>query len=697
MTYPSRAVRSLALGTAAIVATSIFTRQICSSDQVDQQQTARMVAQMIPTFHLSQRPLDDAISAKLVDGYVKELDPQKLYFFQSDVDQFRKSRHQLDDALAAGNVDFAYQVFDVFKQRVVAQCEQAHKYIDAEHDFTLNEEMLSDPADRAWAATPEEMSERWRLWIKRELLEFRLDNKPVEDARRDLHKRYRNLKLIRIDQQQPMDTLETYLTEVAQCFDPHSSYMSPTTWDNFEIQFRLSLDGIGAELRPDDGFTIVHSVVPGGAADKDGRLKPKDKIVGVGQATGDIVDIFEMKLNDVVKMIRGPSGSIVRLQVKPDSGGETQIYQLTRAKIELKAQAVKGEIIDAQARIGRSGRIGVIDVPSFYRDFECFAVGGKDCASAAADVARLLQQFEQDGGVDLIVVDMRSNGGGALAEAIEMSGHFIDQGPVVQIKDERGSIEALRDDTPGVLTNKPVIVICNRLAASASEIFAGVIKDYHRGIVIGDTTTHGKGTVQNLMDVAPGGAFGRLLGNNKQQRGKLKLTIQQFYRVNGDSTQNRGVPSDVVLPSLIDHADLGESFLDNALPFDQIPKSRYSLNPYVTPEVVAVLQQRSEARVAQSKEFQELQTVVGRFLDRKNKKTVSLNEATARKERAKEAADAEAKALMEAAEDDGETAPKAKDDKSVFAKGYYNDEVLNIALDYIGALRGSPTAAKVAK
>jgi carboxyl-terminal processing protease len=306
-------------------------------------------------------------------------------------------------------------------------------------------------------------------------------------------------------------------------------------------------------------------------------------------------------------------------------------------------------------------------------------------------VARVLKEFEQQGGVDVVVVDMRSNGGGALAEAIEMSGHFIDQGPVVQVKDERGSIEALNDEGPGVLTGKPVIVLCNRLAASASEIFAGVIKDYHRGLVIGDTTTHGKGTVQNLMDVAPSQVFGRLLGN--KQRGKLKLTIQQFYRVNGDSTQNRGVRSDVVLPSLIDHADLGESFLDNALPFDQIPKARYSANHLVTPEIVAVLQQKSEERVAQNKDFQELQTVIGRFLERKNRKTVSLNEAVARAERAKETEDAESEALL--GEDEAENGPK--DDAPIFPKNFYNDEVLNVAVDYAGALRGNSTAAASSK
>ena len=684
MKYPSRAARTLVVGLSAVVAASIGARQLCSSDQVDQE-TARLVSQMIPRFHLSQTGIDDKISGMLVDGYVKELDPQKLYFLQADIDAFNQDRSSLDEALKEGNVDFAYRVFDVFKQRVTTQCELAHQLLDTEHDFTVSEEMLADPDDRTWAASQEELNERWRKWIKRELLEFRLDDKPAEEAKADLHKRYRNIKLMRIDQQKPIDTLEIYLTELAQCFDPHSSYMSPNTWEDFEISFRLSLDGIGASLRSDDGYTIVHEIVAGGAADKDGRLKPDDKILGVGQETGDIVDIYEMKLTDVVRMIRGQKGSIVKLRVKPAAGGDTQIYELTRQKIELNDQAVRGEVIETQDRIGRAGRIGVIHVPSFYRDFEG-AQGGGSFKSASADMARVLQEFSKSGGVDCVVIDLRSNGGGALSEAIEMSGHFIDQGPVVQVKDEQGNIKALDDEIPGVLYSGPLVVVCNRLAASASEIFAGVIKDYRRGIIVGDTTTHGKGTVQNLMDVAPAQVF-RIF--QPTERGKLKLTIQQFYRVNGDSTQNLGVRSDVVLPSLLDHADLGESFLEHALPFDQIKPARYSGGRFVNPELVAALQQGSEDRVGRQEEFQELQEVITRYLERKNRKTITLNEAEARAERRAETEDAESEALMGEEEE-----PGSSTEKEVFPQNFYNDELLQVTADYVAALRNPATASK---
>lgn len=684
MKYPSRAARTLVVGLSAVVAASIGARQLCSSDQVDQE-TARLVSQMIPRFHLSQTGIDDKISGMLVDGYVKELDPQKLYFLQADIDAFNQDRSSLDEALKEGNVDFAYRVFDVFKQRVTTQCELAHQLLDTEHDFTVSEEMLADPDDRTWAASQEELNERWRKWIKRELLEFRLDDKPAEEAKADLHKRYRNIKLMRIDQQKPIDTLEIYLTELAQCFDPHSSYMSPNTWEDFEISFRLSLDGIGASLRSDDGYTIVHEIVAGGAADKDGRLKPDDKILGVGQETGDIVDIYEMKLTDVVRMIRGQKGTIVKLRVKPAAGGDTQLYELTRQKIELNDQAVRGEVIETEDRIGRAGRIGVIHVPSFYRDFEG-AQGGGSFKSASADMARVLQEFSQSGGVDCVVIDLRSNGGGALSEAIEMSGHFIDQGPVVQVKDEQGTVKALDDEIPGVLYSGPLVVVCNRLAASASEIFAGVIKDYRRGIIVGDTTTHGKGTVQNLMDVAPAQVF-RIF--QPTERGKLKLTIQQFYRVNGDSTQNLGVRSDVVLPSLLDHADLGESFLEHALPFDQIKPARYSGGRFVNPELVAAVQHSSEDRVAQQEDFQELQDVIARYLERKNRKTITLNEAEARAERRAETEDAESEALMGEEEEPGSSA-----EKEVFPQNFYNDELLQVTVDYVAALRNPATASK---
>jgi carboxyl-terminal processing protease len=570
-------------------------------------------------------------------------------------------------------------VFQVYHQRLTSQLELAHKLIDTPQDFTVEEEMVTDGDAQDWAASQEELNDRWRKRVKYDLLQKKLDDEPDDKAREMLHKRYRNIKRA-IDQTSPAEKLEIYLTAMTTAFDPHSTYMSPQSWEDFEIQLRLSLDGIGAALKADDGYTIVASIVPGGAAARDGRLKVGDKVLGVGQEGGQIEDIYDMKLTEVVRKIRGERGTKVQLQVKPEKGAETLVYEITRDKVELKDSEVKGDIIETSSRVGRSGKIGIVSIPSFYRDFEQAQDGSENFKSAAADVRRVLTEQFKDQQLDALVVDLRGNGGGALSEAIEISGLFIDQGPVVQVKKTGSAPESLDDTDPGVLYRGPLIVLCNRLSASASEIFAGAIKDYHRGIVIGDRTTHGKGTVQNLMDVAPREPF-RIF--NRLDRGKLKLTIQQFYRVNGDSTQNRGVTSDVVLPSLLDQIDEGEAGLDNALPFDKIAPAKYSQNRLVTGDVVAQLQKKSEERVATTDGFKKEEADIHTFLERKNRKTISLNEETLRKER--EATKQAEKEKDEAQGEEGDELKPKDPNAPIFGPGYYNDEVLNIVLDYIEA------------
>ncbi len=651
----------------------------------DDKDTAKLVVQMISRFHLSRPLVDDKASSKLLDLYIKHLDNQKIYFLQSDIDEFSQHRTTLDDELKAGDCSFGYMVFNRYKERMKSQIAVANKWIDAEHDFALDESIVTDPDVQTWAKTQEELDDRWRQRIKFDLLQGRLDNTPVEKTRERLHKRYRNA-ILNINNMGEGEELEFYLTAFTQCFDPHSTYMSPQSWENFQIDLRLSLDGIGAALRSDDGFTIVADIVKGGAASKDGRLKVGDKILGVGQgASGDIEDIYEAKLNDVVRKIRGQRGTIVRLQVKPEAGGENKIYNITRDKVELQERAVRGEIIDTVSRTGRPGRIGVVSLPSFYRDFEGAQGGVENFKSAAKDLEVVLQNFNREG-VDGVIIDLRDNGGGALSEAIEVSGHFIDEGPVVQVKEPNGRVRALDDELQGVLYNGPLVVVCNRLSASASEIFAGVIADYHRGLVIGDTTTHGKGTVQNLMEVATNEPF-RIF--SAKDRGKLKLTIQQFYRVNGDSTQNRGVRSDVVLPSLLDHLDQGEAFLDNALPFDQIQPAAHTDNRLVPPSLVAALQKASEARVTRDKDLEKVNKAITRYLERKSRKTVSLNEATlkAEREQDKEFEDPNAD------KSDDEEFEKKKETE-FFPENGYNKELLNVTLAYIAGLKNQVAAQK---
>ena len=542
--------------------------------------------------------------------------------------------------------------------------------------------MVIDGDQLAWSADATEANERWRKRVKYDLLSLQLDKVSVEDVRKRLHKRYDTVKRAAHDTEDN-EVLEMYLSSMAHCFDPHSSYMSKQTVEDFEIQMRLSLQGIGAALRSEDGVTVVAQIVAGGAAEKDGRLIVGDKITAVGQEEGDFQEIVEMKLNRVVRLIRGDGGTKVRLRVLKATG-ETVVYELTRQTIALTAQEVKGVIIQVGERVpGTKGRVGIINIPSFYRDFGGAQQGKDDFKSTARDVLKVLNDFRTQGGVDAIVVDLRMNGGGALSEAIEVSGLFIDRGPVVQVKEQNGRIKSHDDEEAGVEYSGPLLVLCNRLSASASEIFAAAIKDYGRGIVIGDATTHGKGTVQNVMPVSS--QMFRMLQGSKD-RGSVKLTINQFYRVNGDSTQNRGVESDVVLPSLIDHMDLGESFLENALAFDHIPPAKFASYGYANPQLVAALKEASQKRVAVEPKFQQVAKDIERYLVRKNRKTVSLNEETMKRERDDDKAAKE----VEKEEEENET----KTDKPVFAKTEYNNEVLQIALDYFSQLKAAKTAAR---
>lgn len=680
---PSRAASTLTSAAVLLLATTLLAQQFGATPRPREETIAKLVCQLIEKEHLKHENINDTISQRLVEKFVKELDPNKLYFYQSDIDNLNVYRSKLDDALKQGNVDFAYQTFQLYLRRLDERIAEAEKLIDAQHDFTIDETMVIDSKDLSWATNESELSDRWRKRIKYDLLLQKLEDTKDKEARERLHKRYRTIKRT-MHQFESDDILEMYLSALAACFDPHSGYMSPRSQADFDIVMKLSLEGIGAALKSDDGYTVVATVVPGGAAALDGRLKVGDKIVGVGQETGDIVDVVDMKLSNVVTLIRGKSGSKVRLRVQQSGSIESKEYLLTRRKIELKSSEVKGEIIDAATRVkGGHGKIGVIHIPSFYRDFGEAQNGAEEFKSTARDVKAVLADFQAKGGVDAIVIDLRTNGGGALSEAIEVSGLFIDQGPVVQIKDRNGNVKALDDEEPGVDARQPLVVICNRLSASASEIFAGVIKDYQRGLIIGDTTTHGKGTVQNVTSVNKNMDMFTLF-KPPPERGALKLTIQQFYRVNGASTQNLGVESDIVIPSLLDHMDLGESSLDNALAFDRIHAAPHQSVLKVNPGIVSQLSERSKKRIAADKDFQEVEKDIVKYVERKKRKTITLNEDALRQERLEE--EKKTKNKIEEAEEMTEG--------PIFPDNAYNNEVLAVTLDYVDQLRSANTARK---
>lgn len=641
------------------------------------------VATLMEREHLTGQLIDDKISERTLKSFIKDLDPLKLFFYKSDVDEFFRSKFSLDDQIKQhGDIRFAYQVFNRFLARVDERIAIAEEELKKPQDFTKDEEMSTMRETDYWkngtedfAKTPDEARERWRKRVKFDLLKETADKVAMDDAVKKLAKRYESIRKS-WEQTDNDELLERYLTSMTTSFDPHSSYMAPSTLDNFNIQMKLELDGIGASLRAVDGYTVVQNIIPGGAADKNGGIKPEDKIVGVGEGTsGPMEDIVDMKLNDVVKKIRGKRGTVVRLQVEPHDKGERKIVAITRDRIELKDSEARSQVIPYGKKAdGSPYQIGVIQLPSFYMDMEGARVGLSDYKSTTRDVRRLLEEFKQKN-VDEVVVDLRWNGGGSLTEAVNMTGLFIKSGPVVQVKGPDGRAQPYKPPVEeGFVWQGPLVVITNKFSASASEIFAGAIQDYSRGIVVGDHSTHGKGTVQQLYDL--GTQLFRL--QNVPNMGALKLTIQQFYRPGGDSTQNRGVVSDVELPSLTTQLDVGESDLDYALAFSQVAPLPHDNFHMVDSRLVDALRQRSAARISQSDYFAKVNKEIDHYKkDIKDKKSVTLNKEKFMKEREELDNDKEQEKMF-----DQMTDPS----RPVYDMNGYGKEVLNIAVDYLDLL-----------
>ncbi len=514
---------------------------------VQDRNVTSIVMSMMRTQHVSHHPLDDEISQRALHLFVESFDPRRLYFYQSDIDEFNQYKTQLDDMLKQRDTSVAYTIHKRFIQRLDERTAWALELVDHDFDYTKQEYLDTDFENRKYATNAAEAKDGWRKRIKYDLLFLEVvEKKTPKEARDQIKRRYRNIQR-RWKQLDNEDLLELFLTSVTNAYDPHTSYMSPATLENFRIVLGLRLEGIGAQLKDEDGHAVIAKVIPGGAADKHGKLKAGDRIIAVGEGEeGEMVDVVDMKLNDVVKLIRGQAGTIVRLGVIPAAGGERQILEITRARIELADSAAKGKVFDLPHPDGGDAiQIGVIDLPSFYLDMEGARNGEANYRSTTVDVRKILDEFKQKN-VDVVVLDLRSNGGGSLTEAISLTGLFIDHGPVVQIKDAANRVEALDDDEAGMAWAGPLVVLTSKLSASASEILAGAIQDYGRGLIVGDETTHGKGTVQTLQDLDAW-----LLGRARRrppQLGALKITTAQFYRPAGDSTQKRGVLADIVLP-----------------------------------------------------------------------------------------------------------------------------------------------------
>ncbi len=668
--------------------------------QIDRKITIT-VTQLLRDGHLSRRPLDDAVSRRWLTNFLETLDPSKAYFTAQDVERFRRRENDLDNFANRGDISFAHEVFQVYLQRVDERVKLAQQLLEATHDFTVDESIVTDPDLLDYTRTDQEARERWRKRIKHDLLVLKADSTKAEDnkaednkaednkaednktednkaeeALKRLKRRYRSFAK-RMHQTSDDELLEMYLSAMSTSFDPHTTYMSPETLENFRIAFRLQLDGIGASLKYEDGYTIVAEIVPGGAADRDGRLKPGDRVVGVGQDDdGLIEDVVEMKLSDVVKRIRGERGTIVRLEVIAAGKTERTIYNITRDKIELKGSEARSEILEVGRKpTGQPYKVGVINLPSFYMDMQAAQSGKRDFKSTTRDCRKLLENFAKKD-VDVVVMDLRNNGGGSLPEAINLTGLFIDQGPVVQVKDYEGNVDQHADEDPGMAWEGPLVVLTSKLSASASEIFAAAVQDYNRGLIIGDPATHGKGTVQSLLDLGrirhrPGDR------NPPEKLGALKLTMQQFYRPSGDSTQRRGVEADIQLPSIISNMDIGEADLDFAVEFDKEEPAQFQKTGYIDDPIRRRLRQLSQRRVLADLEFQKLQKRIDRFKQIKNRKKVTLNEAKYLAQRKE----------LEDDQDEKQEEQTNAYNRPVVERDFYFEEVLKITLDYLQVVR----------
>jgi carboxyl-terminal processing protease len=560
-----------------------------------QQRTAMVINQALERFHYRKVTLNNDFADQIYEKYIEELDPNRSFFMQRDLDRFKRSAHRLDEDLSRGKLDFAFGIFRLYRQRVDERVKFALSLLDQGFDFDRKESYRFDRSEAERARTRAELDEIWRKRVKNDWLGLRLSKKEEGKIPELLRKRYEGLAR-RVRQFDSDDVFQAFVNAYTQSLEPHTSYMSPSTSENFDISMRLSLEGIGAVLRGENEYTLVQRTIPGGPAQQSGQIHGGDRIVGVAQGLdGAMEDVVGWRLQDVVDKIRGPKGSVVRLQILPKSAGsdgKTREVSIVRNEIKLKDQAAKSYLIDDMDS-APGARIGVIEIPAFYRDFRAESKGDSDFRSTTRDVRVLIQKLERQG-VDGIVVDLRGNGGGSLTEATELTGLFIDKGPVVQVKDSFGKVEVETDPDPGIVYRGPLAVLVDRNSASASEIFAGAIQDYGRGIVIGEPT-FGKGTVQTLIDL------NRFVPGDDDDLGRLRLTMAEFFRISGGSTQLRGVVPDIVFPMTAGIKDHGERALDNPLPWARIAPADYVR---VSGDGrVRSLQRRSDARTRRDSGF----------------------------------------------------------------------------------------------
>ncbi|MDD2669321.1 carboxy terminal-processing peptidase [Zoogloea sp.] len=591
----------------------------------EQAQTAYLSAQLLGRYHYKTQPLDDALSEKIFDRYLKSLDPERLFFTQSDVDAFSEARTRLDDAIQRGNLAVPFAMFQRYEQRAVERLSTAREQLKQGFDFSQKESYPYARDKAPWPRDDAEARDLWRKRAKNDWLRLKLAGKDDKAIRETLEKRYDNY-LARTQRNKSDDVFQIFMNAFAMSIEPHTNYLGRSASDDFDISMRLSLVGIGAVLQERDEYITIRELVAGGPAAKSGKLAVGDRIVGVGQADGSVSDVVGSRVDEVVKLIRGTKDTKVLLDILPaESGpdGKHKLISLVRDKIKLEEQAAKKSVIKvSEGAVQR--KVGVITLPTFYEDFEGRRRGDKEFRSASRDVVRLIDELKKEK-VDGLLIDLRNNGGGSLREAVELTGLFIDKGPVVQQRRPDGKIGVESDDNAGVAWDGPMAVLINRGSASASEIFAAALQDYGRAPIIGESS-FGKGTVQTLINLD------EVAKNDKPKFGELKMTVAQFFRVNGGTTQLKGVTPDIRFPSIADPDSYGESSYDNALPWIQIDAATFKPAGNLK-DLVPALQSRHQARIGKDKEFQLLLEDVAEIRRLRETKLISLNETERRKEK----------------------------------------------------------------
>lgn len=652
---------ALAMGVVASHAAPSTTAPVALEPAPQQIQAAAMTAELLTRFHYTPMALDDAMSQKTFDRYVKSMDPERLFFLQSDIDQFTPARDKLDDAIKSRDLTTPFAMFNLYQRRVQERLAYGRALLDQQFDFAQQESYAYQRRNEAWARTDEEVRDLWRRRVKNDWLRLKLTGKDDAAIRATLAKRY-DYALANTKRLKSEDVFQLFMNAYAMSVEPHTNYLGPKATADFDISMRLSLVGIGAVLQERDDMTVIRELVPGGPAARSGKLKVGDRIVAVGQA-GDsaLTDVLGWRLDDVVQLIRGAEDSVVKMSILPvdaNLDAPQQVVSLVRKKVTLEQQAAKKSVIEVKdGNVTR--RIGVISLPAFYQDYEARKKGDKAFKSATRDVANLLGELKKDG-VDSVLIDLRNNGGGSLNEAVELSNLFIGSGPVVQQRDSRGTIRVEGNSNATAAWDGQLGVLINRGSASASEIFAAAMQDYGRALIIGEPS-FGKGTVQTVVNLDA------VAHNDKPKLGEVKMTVAQFYRVNGGTTQLRGVTPDIPLPTFVD-TESGESGFDNALPWGQIQSADYQRLGDLT-DILPMLQIKHEQRVAKDLEFRFLKEDIGEFMELKNKKSTSLNEVVRRQERDARAAKVKDRDSLRqlAAAGDGKTAKTPMQDDGLQA------------------------------